>query len=293
MNLILHGADIDTAMLRAARNLVRSAPPMPHGRVDAGNMHAWRFADADGSTAARAELERWCRAHRLDAAWFDRIPALRDFALLVMDMDSTLVTIETVDEIADYCGRKAEVAAITEAAMRGEIADYAESLRRRVALLAGLDTAVLVRVYEERMKLSPGAQALVAGVHAAGLRTLLVSGGFTFFTERLKGSLGLSFAHANTLGVHGGRLTGEVVGEVVDADVKARTVAKTCEALGVVPARAIVMGDGANDLKMMGIAGLSVAYRAKPVVRAQATMAFDFCGLDGLLRVVDEHRMPA
>lgn len=285
MNLILHGAGIDTALLAHVRRLASAGEPMPHGRPGS-TTQAWRFPQADATPSTRAQVETCCRAHRLDAAWFERVPALSDFALLVMDMDSTLVTIETIDEIADFCGRKAEVAAITEAAMRGEIPDYAESLRRRVALLEGLDTSALEGVYTQRMQLSPGAETLIAGVHAAGLKTLVVSGGFDFFTNRLRHRLGLTYTRANALGMAGGRLTGQVVGEIVDANVKARTVEETCARLGVSTRRAIVMGDGANDLKMMHAAGLSVAYRAKPVVRAQASLAFDFCGLDGLLAVL-------
>lgn len=212
-------------------------------------------------------------------------PGLRlaDFRLAVFDMDSTLITIECVDEIADYAGRKAEVAAITEAAMRGEIIDYDESLRRRVALLEGLPESALERVYEERVRLSPGAEPLLCGLQAAGLRTLVVSGGFTFFTSRLKARLGLDFAQANTLEVTDGHLTGRLLGEIVNADVKRRVVEETCRSIGCRPNQAIVVGDGANDLRMMSIAGLSVAFRAKPIVRSETTHAIDYCGLDAIL----------
>lgn len=287
MNLILHGAALNADQLRAAQALLAGVAPRAHGRTIDSQPRAWRFEFDAIEPAKRAAIESWCQDHRADAAWFDGdIPALGDYDLLAMDMDSTLVTIETIDEVADFCGRKAQVAAITEAAMRGEISDYSESLRRRVALLAGLDAAALARVYEERMKLSPGAEALVAAARAAGLKTLLVSGGFTFFTDRLRARLGLDFARSNTLGMRDDALDGTVVGEIVDADVKARTVAQVCAQLGVPTSRAIVMGDGANDLKMMKLAGLSVAFRAKPVVRAQASLAFDHCGLDGLLDIL-------
>jgi phosphoserine phosphatase len=212
--------------------------------------------------------------------------ALRDFGLVAMDMDSTLITIECIDEIADFCGLKAEVSAITEAAMRGEIKDFDQSLMARVALLKGLDAGALEQVFEERLRLSPGAETMLAAVQGAGLRTLLVSGGFTFFTERLKTRLGLDFAYANTLEIVDGKLTGKVLGEIVNATVKACTLRETCEKLGIPPSQAIVLGDGSNDLKMMAEAGLSVAFRAKPVVRAAADVAFNHVGLDGLLRLL-------
>jgi phosphoserine phosphatase len=226
--------------------------------------------------------------HLADALRVDAeivLPGLRlqDFRLTAFDMDSTLITIECVDEIADYVGRKAEVAAITEAAMRGEIADYDESLRRRVALLAGLPEATLERVWAERVRFSPGAQALVDTLKAAGLRLLLVSGGFTFFTERLKARLGMDFAHANLLEVEGGLLTGRLRGPIVNAEAKRRIVEQTCLRVGCTPAQAIVVGDGANDLKMMSIAGLSVAFHAKPTVRDETTHAVNHCGLDAIL----------
>jgi len=208
---------------------------------------------------------------------------LSDYRLIAFDMDSTLITIECVDEIAEFAGRKAEVAAITEAAMRGEIADYDESLRRRVALLAGLPESTLQRVYDERVRLSPGAEAVIVAARAAGLKILLVSGGFTFFTERLAARLRIDFTRANTLDIADGRLTGRVLGEIVNADVKRRVVEQTCAAVGCTPSRAIVVGDGANDLKMMSIAGVSVAYRAKPVVHSETTHAINHCGLDAML----------
>ncbi|MCY0388058.1 phosphoserine phosphatase SerB [Robbsia sp. Bb-Pol-6] len=232
----------------------------------------------------REAVAHYCAAHALDHAY---LPPLRlaDFGLLAMDMDSTLITIECIDEIADFCGLKAEVSAITEAAMRGEIGDFRESLRRRVALLAGLDASVLEQVYDARVRLSPGAETMLAGVRDAGLATLLVSGGFTFFTRRLKARLGIEEAHANTLEIVGGKLTGRVLGEIVDGEVKARHVLTACKALGIDGRQAIAMGDGSNDLPMMRVAGLSVAFRAKPVVRAGASVAFDHVGLDGLLRL--------
>ena len=220
----------------------------------------------------------------VDAGIVPDAQRLADFRLLAFDMDSTLITIECVDEIADFVGRKAEVAAITEAAMRGEIKDYKESLRRRVALLEGLEESALGRVYEERLRITPGAEALIAAAHGRGLRVLLVSGGFTFFTDRLAPRLALDFTRSNVLEVRDGRLTGRLVGDIVDADAKRETVLDTCRRVGCAPSQAIVVGDGANDLEMMRVAGVSVAYRAKPVVRAQTTYGLNHSDLDAILR---------
>ena len=215
---------------------------------------------------------------------------LHDFKLIAFDMDSTLINIECVDEIADAAGRKAEVAAITEAAMRGEITDYKESLRQRVALLKGVTVAHMQQVYDQRLQLNPGAAELVAACQAAGLKTLLVSGGFTFFTDRIRDRLGLDFTRSNVLDVQDGVLTGRMVdqpwGDICDGAEKRRMLLETCAQLGIEPRQAIAMGDGANDLPMMGAAGLSVAYHAKPAVRAQAMVAIDSGGLDRLLEVV-------
>ena len=278
MNLVIQSpAPLAAAHVKPLVALARGAGSMP---IDD---FAIRIEGAD--PAQREDLEVYCGTHALDYAFVEPGKTLRDFGLVAMDMDSTLITIECIDEIADFCGLKAEVAAITEASMRGEIKDFNESLRRRVALLKGLDASALERVYDERLQLSPGAEAMLAGAKAAGLRTLLVSGGFTFFTEKLKARLDLDFTNANTLEIVDGKLTGNVLGEIVNADVKARTLRETCAKFGIVPAQAIVMGDGSNDLKMMAEGGLSVAFRAKPVVRAAASVALNYVGLDGLLRL--------
>ena len=214
---------------------------------------------------------------------------LADFGLIAFDMDSTLISIECVDEIADMAGRKAEVAAITEAAMRGEIADYKESLRHRVALLAGVSIEALHRVYEERLRFNDGAETLVAACRQAGLKTLLVSGGFTFFAERVAARLGLDYLRANVLETGEGMLTGRMVdqswGDICDGEAKRTMLLETCAALGIEPSRAIAVGDGANDLPMMGAAGLSVAFHAKPKVREAAMVAIDSGGLDRLLEI--------
>lgn len=214
---------------------------------------------------------------------------LADFRLIAFDMDSTLINIECVDEIAAAAGKKEEVAAITEAAMRGEIADYKESLRQRVALLKGVAVQYLEDVYTTRLRLNPGAPELVAACKAAGLKVLLVSGGFTFFTDRVRDRLGVDFTRSNVLEVQDGRLTGRMVdqpwGDICDGVEKRKMLLETCERLRISPRQAIAMGDGANDLPMMGEAGLSVAYHAKPKVREQAMVAIDHGGLDRLLEV--------
>ena len=215
---------------------------------------------------------------------------LSQYRLVAFDMDSTLINIECVDEIADAAGRKAEVAAITEAAMRGEIKDYKDSLRQRVALLKGVPESALHDVYQQRLRLNPGAQTLVQACQKAGLKTLLVSGGFTFFTDRVRDVLGLDETRSNVLEVANGVLTGRMVdqawGDICDGEEKRRMLAHTCSRWGFAPDQAIAMGDGANDLPMMGLAGLSVAYHAKPAVRAQAMVSIEDGGLDRLLEVV-------
>ncbi len=216
--------------------------------------------------------------------------SLRSFGLAAFDMDSTLINIECVDEIAAAAGRKDEVAAITEAAMRGEITDYKDSLRRRVALLEGVHVDYLQQVYDQRLQLNPGAQALVTACKTAGLKVLLVSGGFTFFTDRIRDRLGIDYTRSNVLEVADGRLTGRMVdqpwGDICDGEEKRRMLLATCESLGLPARQAIAVGDGANDLPMMAAAGLSVAYQAKPAVRVQACVAINQGGLDRLLEVL-------
>ena len=283
MNLVVQGPNASMESLEAVLALARPA------RTHALGPRALRGEDVTHSAEVAGAVQEAAFAAGVDATFVAAGRTLADFRLVAMDMDSTLITIECIDEIADMQGLKAEVSKITEAAMRGEL-DFAASLARRVALLAGLEASALERVYEERLRLSPGAVEMLAAVQAAGLKTLLVSGGFTFFTDRLKTRLGLDYTHANLLEVDGGRLTGRVVGGIVDAEEKMRTVQRVCAELGVATEQAIVMGDGANDLKMMGVAGLSVAFRAKPVVRAQADVALNFSGLDGVLAVLAQPR---
>lgn len=243
--------------------------------------HAFRLTDAQ----AHPEIAPYCLANRLDYGFVPRGRSWKDIGLVVMDMDSTLITIECIDEIADMQGLKPQVSKITEAAMRGEI-DFAESLRRRVTLLEGLDEHALQRVYDERLRLSPGAEIMLDALKSRGIKTLLVSGGFVFFTDRLKARLGLDYTHANTLEIANGKLTGKVRGKVFDAQGKADWLVKTRDELNLKPGQVIAIGDGANDLKMMAQAGISIAYHAKPVVRDQAGYALNFVGLDGLANLL-------
>jgi phosphoserine phosphatase len=279
MNLVLQGAD--DCMERLTRIAALTAPQ----RIVHISDKAIRCEGISYSVALRQTMEVAAHAAQLDATYMMGVHKLDEFKLLAMDMDSTLITIECIDEIADMQGLKPQVAEITEAAMRGEL-DFGASLRARVALLKGLDAEALERVYSERLQLSPGAERMLAAVREAGLKTLLVSGGFSFFTARLKERLGLDYTLANDLEIVDGKLTGEVLGEIVDADVKKRTVEHVCASMGITTSEAIVMGDGANDLKMMSVAGISVAFRAKPVVREQASVALNFVGLDGILNLL-------
>jgi phosphoserine phosphatase len=276
MNLILQAShDIPSAQVEHLAKLSNAT------RIEQVAAHLYRLRDAQ----PHADIAAYCFEHRIDYGFVAQGKHLSDFGLVVMDMDSTLISIECIDEIADMQGLKPQVAAITESAMRGEI-DFAESLRRRVALLEGLDEGALQRVYDERLQLNPGAELMLAELKRHGIKTLLVSGGFVFFTERLKAHLGLDFAHANTLEIVNGKLTGKVLGKILDAQGKAEWLLKTRDELELKPDEVIAMGDGANDLKMMAQAGVSIAYHAKPVVREQASYALNFVGLDGLVNLL-------
>lgn len=236
--------------------------------------------------AIQKQLTAAAQTAAIDIAFIEREIIWGDFKLLAMDMDSTVINIECIDEIADMCGKKAEVAEITEAAMRGEITDFNESLRRRLAILAGADASVLAKVLDERLQLNPGAEKLVQTAHANGLQTLLVSGGFTYFTAAVQKRLNLTHTRANELEIIDGKITGRVIGDIVNGDVKAATVQSYCETLNVPTQAAVCMGDGANDLPMMAISGLSVAYHAKPRVQERADVAINHMGLDGLIAVL-------
>ena len=262
---------LDTETINALSAQLQQAP-VEH---PAPGLARWR-----AEPQSPAVFDDWAERFGVDAANVPNGLRLADFRLLAIDMDSTLVTMETLDEIADMAGLKAEVAAITEAAMRGEIKDFSESLTRRMALLKGVGEDLIERVYQERLHLSPGAEILLAAAKAAGLKTMLISGGFTHFTERLKERLGFDYAFANQFDIANQRLTGRVLGPIVDAAFKARAVQQCCQDIGCPPSQAIAIGDGANDLGMMSVAGLSVGYHAKPVVREKATWSVRKGGLD-------------
>ena len=244
---------------------------------------AARLLSVNDSADTRAELRAWGERMSVDTAYIAKGRRLTDCKVLAMDMDSTLINIECIDEIAAFGGVKEQVASITEAAMRGEIKDFSDSLTRRVAFLKGLPVEVLQQVYEQKLRLNPGAELLVSTARQAGLKVLLVSGGFTFFTEKLQVRLELDAAHANTLDQSNGLLTGKVNGRILDAQGKADTLLAFAKACHASPQEIIAIGDGANDLKMLSLADYSVAYRAKPVVRAQANYALNIAGLDGVL----------
>ena len=241
------------------------------------NARAFRFLNAKLTPG----IGEWCGARQIDHAWVPEGRRFADLRLLAMDMDSTLITIECIDELGDLAGCKTEIAGITAQAMRGEL-DYPQSLRKRVGLLKNLPESALTRVYEERLRLTPGAEALIAACKKHDVKLLLVSGGFTFFTERLKHRLGIDYTISNTLATRDGKLTGELIGDIVDAEAKAARFSAVVTELGAQRADTVAIGDGANDLKMMALAGTSIAFHAKPVVRAQATCAISWCGLDAV-----------
>ncbi|MFQ1063624.1 phosphoserine phosphatase SerB [Bordetella trematum] len=245
---------------------------------------AARLLNVQDDESTRGEVRDWADRHAVDAAFVPAGLALGDCKILSMDMDSTLINIECIDEIAACAGVGEQVAQITEAAMRGEIKDFSESLRRRAALLKGTPASVLERVYEERLRLNPGAEALLESAQTAGIKTLLVSGGFTFFTQRLRERLKLDSAYANTLEIDAdGRLTGQVLGDILDGAAKARHLKAFAAEHGATREQIIAIGDGANDLPMLAEARFAVAYHAKPIVRQQTPYSLNVCGLDGVL----------
>ena len=239
--------------------------------------HAWRIRKAAPADA----IAPYCESARIDYAFMPEGRRFSDLKLLAMDMDSTLITIECIDELGDLAGCKTEIAAITAQAMRGEL-DYPQSLRKRVGLLAGLQESALARVYDERLKLTPGAEQLLEACKKHGVKLLLVSGGFTFFTDRLKARLGIDYTISNRLETKAGQLTGKLLGSIVDADAKAAKFSAVMAELGASRGATVAIGDGANDLKMMALAGVSIAFHAKPVVRAQASCAISWSGLDAV-----------
>jgi phosphoserine phosphatase len=274
MDLVIQGFDIETRDLKEIAKLARASG------IERLADTAFALKDA----RPHDDVAGMCEQARLDFAYVPEDRKLADFRLLVMDMDSTLITIETIDELADLVGFKAQVAAITESAMRGEI-EYNESLRRRVAVLKDLGADALQRVYDERVRFTPGAEKLLARVRSCGLKTLLVSGGFTYVTDRLQQRLGLDYTRSNCLEIVDGKLTGQLIGDIVNADGKRDALMEVRERLGIARAEVIGIGDGANDLKFMGESGVSIAYHAKPVVRAQTTHAINHVDLAGVLHL--------
>lgn len=274
MNLIIQGIEIETSDLRELAKLSGAS------QIERITGQAFRLKDA----SRRENVAEYCAAVGLDFAFVAQTTRLADFGLVAMDMDSTLVAIESIDEIADLQGVKPQVAEITASTMRGEI-DFAESLTRRTALLRGLDQDALHRVYAERLQFNPGAEKMLQRLRAAGIRTLLVSGGFTFFTDRLKERLRLDYAAANTLEIVDGKLTGKVLGEIIGAQGKADVLKRVRDELGLKHGQVIAIGDGANDLQMLVEAGVSIAYHAKPIVQQKATYALNHVGLDGVLNL--------
>lgn len=272
MNLVIQGLDVETQDLKTLAKLTQA------NGIEQVRPNVFRLAHC----TPHPDVPALCERARLDFGYVPEGQKLNHIGLVVMDMDSTLIAIECIDEIADMLGLKPQVAAITASAMRGEI-EFAESLTRRVALLAGLEESALQRVYDERLRLSPGAERLLATLRAHGIRTLLVSGGFTFFTDRLKARLGLDYTAANTLEIVGGRLTGRLLGPILDAQGKADWLNRVRAELGLAKEQVVAIGDGANDLRMLAAAGISVAYHAKPVVREKTTYAINYVGLDGVL----------
>lgn len=275
MHLVIQGAEIETRDLKELAKLSGAAA------IDRLADTAFRLRGAQPA-AGIAEL---CAGAKLDHGFVPAGRRLGDFRLLVMDMDSTLITMETIDELADMIGIKAEVAAITAQAMRGEI-EYDESLRRRLALLKGLDESALQRVYDERLRFSPGAEHMLARARAAGIKTLLVSGGFSYITDRLKTRVKLDYTHSNLLEIADGKLSGAVIGRIVNADAKRDALQRVAAELGASRAQIAGVGDGANDLKFLAECGVSVAWRAKPVVRNKTTYALNHSGLDAMLHLL-------
>lgn len=278
MNLIIQGLEINNSDLRDLAKLSQA------DGIERITGQAFRLTKANVSEG----ITEHCAQAELDFAFVSPDIKLSDFKLIAMDMDSTLLAIESIDEIADMLNIKAQVAEITQQTMQGKM-NFEESLVRRTALLQGLHQDALQRVYDERVKLNPGAEIMLQKAKRAGLKTMVISGGFTFFTERIKAKLGLDFAAANVLDIHDNKLTGQVRGEIIGRQGKAQVLRQVCEALNLKREQVITVGDGANDMDMMSESGVSIAYHAKPIVQNHATYSINYVGLDGITNLFQQN----
>lgn len=276
MNLIIQGNDIQNNDLRAIAKLAEAS------QIDRITGEAFRLLDAQ----PHPDIPEYCKEASLDHAFVQPGKKLTDFGLIAMDMDSTLLAIESIDEIADMHNVKPQVSAITQSTMRGEIS-FAESLTRRTALLEGLPQEALQKVYDERVRLSPGAEKMLQRMQSAGIKTMVISGGYTFFTDRIKDRLNLDYAFANTFEIQDGRLTGRVLGDIIGASGKGEILKRIRDELGLSKDQVIAVGDGANDLKMLEESGVGIAFHAKPILRKNATFSLNYVGLDGIINLFE------
>lgn len=277
MQLIIQGIEVENYDLRALAKLARA------DQIEKITGHAFRLKNIQQQDG----VADYCKKANLDFAFINAVQSLSDFKLIAMDMDSTLLAIESIDEIADMHNIKPQVAEITLKTMRGEIS-FEESLTQRTALLSELHADALQKVYDERVQLNPGAEVLLKKAKNAGLKTMVISGGFTFFTDRIKEKLNLDFAAANTLEIKDSKLTGKVLGKILGRQGKAEALINICTKYAIERKQVIAIGDGANDLDMMAAAGISIAYHAKPIVQDKATYSINHVGLDGIINLFNE-----
>ncbi len=274
MNLIIQGLDVNNSDLRSVAKLSHA------DGIERVTGQAFRLTNAVYSN----DIPEFCLQSELDFAFVNPEQKLSDIKLIVMDMDSTLLAIESIDEIADMQNIRPQVSAITQQTMRGEIS-FEESLTRRTWLLRGVHQKKKKKVYDERVRLSSGADKMLQQAKRFGIKTMVLSGGFTFFTERVKERLGLDFAAANVLEIENNKLTGKVVGEIIGREGKAQVLKQVGDTLGLRREQIIAIGDGANDLGMMAESGISIAYHAKPIVKQHATYSINYVGLDGVINL--------